>query len=100
MTRLPVVPFRLLAPDEPSQRLTPFGRAFRQIRIDRHWRMMDVAHALGISSADVSAFDTGKKPLPDGYVDQVAQVMGLTAEERATLESAAHAAEKAGSTNQ
>jgi len=69
--------------------LTPFGKSLRQLRIDKGLRLLDVADALGVSSAYLSAIETGRKPIPDGFVAQVGRAMPISAEEVRMLRRAA-----------
>nr|VFK49324.1 MAG: hypothetical protein BECKTC1821E_GA0114239_11742 [Candidatus Kentron sp. TC] len=52
-------------------RLTTFGKRVRQLRIEADLLMMDQAKALGVSSAYVSATETGSKPPSVDYVQRV-----------------------------
>src|SRR5262245_11552613 len=69
--------------------LTPFGIAVRKLRLDKHIPLLDVAKLLDCSAAFVSAIETGRKPIPDGFVLTVARAMKLSTEELATLRKAA-----------
>ena len=69
--------------------LTPFGIAIRKLRLDKRMRLMDLASRLKCSAAFLSAIETGRKPIPDGTVLQVARAMELTTEELAILRKAA-----------
>lgn len=44
--------------------LDKFGRLLRDIRITRSLLLYDMARDLGMSSADLSSIETGKKPIP------------------------------------
>jgi transcriptional regulator with XRE-family HTH domain len=76
-----------LALEEPM--LTPFGIACRKLRLDRGMRLLDLAKKMGVSSAFISAVDTGRKAIPDGYVVRVSRAMDLTAPEIRVLSRAA-----------
>ncbi|ALU60310.1 helix-turn-helix domain-containing protein [Pseudomonas syringae] len=54
--------------------LTEFGKALRKIRIDKGMLLKDLAGALSISPAYLSAVETGKKPIPDGLVGRIASL--------------------------
>jgi len=69
--------------------LTPFGIAVRKLRLDKHLRLLDVAKLLDCSAAFLSAIETGRKSIPDGFVVAVARAMKLSTEELATLRKAA-----------
>jgi transcriptional regulator with XRE-family HTH domain len=61
--------------------LTPFGIAIRKLRLDKGMRLLDLASKLGLSIAFISAVETGRKPIPDGYAKAIARAMDLTAAE-------------------
>lgn len=65
--------------------LTPFGIAIRKLRLDKHLRLLDLAERLKLSPAFVSAIETGRKPIPDGFVLAVSRAMDLTTEQLSLL---------------
>lgn len=69
--------------------LTPFGIALRKFRLDRGLRLLDLAEALGQSSAFVSAVETGRKPIPAHYVEDVVAALKLGEGEGDELQRAA-----------
>lgn len=69
--------------------ITPFGVATRKLRLDRGLRLLDMAEKLDLSSSFVSAVETGKKPIPAGYVDTIVRELGLTRSEASELQRAA-----------
>ena len=69
--------------------ITPFGIATRKLRLDKGLRLLDLAEKLKLSSSFISAVETGKKPIPSGYVDSVVAAMRLTRPEAAELQRAA-----------
>ncbi len=69
--------------------LTPFGIASRKLRLDKGLRLLDIAAKLGKSPAFVSAIETGRKPLPDGFVRAVVRALDLTADQAKELRRAA-----------
>jgi transcriptional regulator with XRE-family HTH domain len=69
--------------------ITPFGIVTRKLRLDKGLRLLDLAKKLNLSSSFVSAVETGKKPLPAGYVDSVVKALGLTRAEALELQRAA-----------
>lgn len=69
--------------------LTEFGKEIRKLRIDRGLRLLDLADRLEVSSAFVSAIETGRKSMPSNYVASTARAMGLSQEEERRLERAA-----------
>src|SRR5260221_535785 len=74
--------------------LTPFGKALRQLRTKYDMRLLDLANALGVSSAYVSAVETGRKPIPDGFVAQVGRAMPIDADELRVLRRTADRTKK------
>ena len=69
--------------------LTEFGKALRKIRIDRQQLLRDMADKLGVSSAYLSAVETGKWRIPQDWVSKIASIYSLSCEEQADLQSAA-----------
>lgn len=69
--------------------LTPFGKLLRKIRIDQDKTLADVAEMANVTAAFVSALETGKKPVPSGFVEQVRQGLCLTQLQVSALTSAA-----------
>ena len=69
-------------------RLTPFGAALRKLRIDHEMRLFDLAEKLGKSTAMLSAVETGRKTIPDGFVADIVRVMNLTPTEHRALRAA------------
>ena len=69
--------------------ITPFGIATRKLRLDKGSRLLDLAEKLKLSSSFISAVETGKKPIPAGYVDSVVAAMELTRTEADELQRAA-----------
>lgn len=50
--------------------LTPFGKAVRKLRVENEALMRDMAIALGVSSAYLSAIEMGRKKLTDDLVEK------------------------------
>jgi Zn-dependent peptidase ImmA (M78 family)/transcriptional regulator with XRE-family HTH domain len=69
--------------------LTPFGIAIRKLRLDKRMRLLDLGERLNKSAAYLSAIETGRKPIPDGFVLDVARAMRLSTEELSALRKAA-----------
>jgi len=74
--------------------LTPFGKTLRQFRLEKELRLLDLADALGVSSAYLSAIETGRKPIPDGFVARVGRAMPISADELRLLRRAADRTKK------
>ncbi|WP_342624495.1 helix-turn-helix transcriptional regulator [Pseudomonas sp. E141] len=55
---------------------TQFGKLLRKIRIDRGMLLKDMAAGLDVSSAYLSAIETGRKAVTDDVVAKVAEYLG------------------------
>jgi len=62
------------------KKLTPFGKALRKLRIDQGETQMDVARALGVSVAFLSAVETGRKAAPTDMIEALINHFGLDEE--------------------
>lgn len=69
-------------------KLTPFGIALRKLRVEKDLRLFDLAEAMQKSTALISAIETGRKTIPDGFVREVARALNLNATELKALNSA------------
>lgn len=69
-------------------KLTPFGVALRKLRIDKNMRLFDLAEKISKSAAFLSAVETGRKPIPDGFIVTLSRAMDLTAAQIRELRSA------------
>lgn len=67
---------------------TKFGEAVRILRIKNHEVMGDLAKVLQVSVPFLSAVETGKKNVPKGWLDQIAQHYALSVEEKSRLAQA------------
>ena len=65
--------------------LNAFGRWLRKFRIDNSLLLRDMAQKLEISSAFLSALETGRKNIPDGIVAKISDSYNLDAEARKSL---------------
>lgn len=68
--------------------LTEFGKILRKIRIDNQELLKDMAKKLGVSSAYLSAVETGKRKVPSDWVPKVAALYTLDRESKDELELA------------
>jgi DNA-binding XRE family transcriptional regulator len=57
--------------------LDSFGKLVRDIRITRSLLLYDMAKALDISPAELSAIETGKKPVPDWFIPALEEKYGI-----------------------
>ena len=69
--------------------LTEFGKALRKIRIDKQLLLKDMASKLGVSSAYLSAVETGKRRMPPDWVSKIASIYSLDSDAQAELQNAA-----------
>jgi len=56
---------------------TEFGKILRKARIDRGLLLKDMAEGLGVSSAYLSAIETGKKTVSDELAHKVARYLEI-----------------------
>lgn len=77
-------------------KLTPFGREVRRLRLEHPATPMlkDLADAVGVSSAFLSAVETGRKPPPAKIVDDIARFFDVDVRKRAELHRLAAASAK------
>jgi HTH-type transcriptional regulator, competence development regulator len=57
--------------------LTEFGVEIRTLRLQKRLRLKDMASLLKRSPAFLSAVETGRKAVPQGLVDEIAQALEL-----------------------
>jgi transcriptional regulator with XRE-family HTH domain len=69
--------------------LTEFGQFLRKLRIDCNELLKDMADKLGVTSSFLSAVETGKRNIPEGWVETICQYYNLDIFEREALEVAA-----------
>lgn len=67
--------------------LSPFGKFVRRLRIDRGVKLKDMADSIGVSSAFLSAVETGNRPIPDTVVSGVRDYFCLIGEQLQELQS-------------
>jgi transcriptional regulator with XRE-family HTH domain len=75
--------------------LTEFGIECRKLRLNRGMRLVDMGRLIGRSPTYMSFIETGRRPIPEGYVDLLEANFDLNGDERARLRSAATKTEKA-----
>lgn len=69
---------------------TPFGERLRALRRERGVRLKDLADALGVSEAYLSALETGRRPRPTpARVDQICAYFGIIWDEAEALKDLA-----------
>lgn len=57
--------------------ITEFGKALRKIRIDHQEILKDMAEKLQVSSAYLSAVETGKRRIPSGWAERISEIYTL-----------------------
>lgn len=70
-------------------KLTDFGKAIRKIRIDYDTNLNALASSIGVSSAFLSAVETGKKPVSADLITKITNALGLKKDEESLLTHAA-----------
>lgn len=68
--------------------LTEFGKALRKIRIEHEELLKDMATVLDVSPAYLSAVETGKRRIPDGWAEKISDHYHLPPHERIELTQA------------
>lgn len=58
--------------------LDSFGRMVRDIRLVRAMLLYDMAKDLDISSAELSAIECGRKPVPDWFISKLQEKYGIS----------------------
>lgn len=74
--------------------LTALGKELRKLRIDDGTNMANMARAIGVSTAMLSAIETGRKKVPSDFVDRLMQVYPELIERRAQIEALVNLANK------
>ena len=69
--------------------MTSLGIALRKLRLDRHELLRDMAKKLDVSSAFLSAVETGRKKAPTKLVNKVCELYELDDRERQEILTAA-----------
>jgi len=65
--------------------LTEFGQYLRKLRIDCKELLKDMAVKLEVTSSFLSAVETGKRNIPDNWVEKISQLYSLDFFEQQTL---------------
>lgn len=58
-------------------RLSQYGREVRKLRVDKDMNLRQMAEALDVSSAYLSAIEKGDKPVPKHFPQKVVEALGL-----------------------
>lgn len=54
-----------------------FGKELRKLIIDQDLKVYDLAKKLGVSSAFISSLMTGKKNVPENFIDQIIPILKI-----------------------
>jgi len=68
--------------------LTEFGQYLRKLRIDYNLFLKDMAEKLGVTSSYLSAVETGKRNIPNDWVEKICKLYKLDEFEREDLQVA------------
>lgn len=55
--------------------VTPLGQIIRMARIGANTTMAKMARDFGMNPSEICAIETGKSPMPDGYLQKVADFL-------------------------
>lgn len=69
--------------------LTPFGKEVRKLRIDKSVNLKSMAEGIDVSSAFLSAVETGRKPIPTNLADKIINYLDVSNEQAQILRSTA-----------
>ncbi len=70
--------------------MTPFGKAMRNLRMEKGLLLGDLADLVGCSASYISSLEFGRKRKPPApFVQKVCKLLNLSENERAELEEAA-----------
>lgn len=65
--------------------LTEFGKTLRKMRIDCGEIIKNMADKLGCTASYLSAVETGKRPVPDEWVDKIVELYNLDSDDAQKL---------------
>ncbi len=74
--------------------LTEFGKILRKMRIDCAEIIKNMADKLGCTASYLSAVETGKRPIPDEWVEKIVSLYNLDNDTAQELRTAAMAEAK------
>jgi len=74
--------------------LTSLGRYLRKLRIDRGELLRDMSQKLGVAMSFLSAVENGKKNMPSGWAQKIADIYNLDEANRTLLDTAIAESEK------
>ena len=65
--------------------LTPFGRALRKLRIDKHVTLRELSNRINVAPSFLSAVENGRKSMPGDFIDKICTALDLGSEHRTDL---------------
>ncbi|MBD5169224.1 MAG: helix-turn-helix domain-containing protein [Oscillibacter sp.] len=68
--------------------LSKFGIALRKVRLDKQILLKDMANDLQVTSAFLSSVETGRRKIPNGWINKICELYSLSDDERDSLEMA------------
>lgn len=71
--------------------LTAFGKELRKLRITSNQLIRDMAANLGVTASYLSAVETGKRQIPEGWIKTLVGLYNLSESEACNLQNAADA---------
>jgi transcriptional regulator with XRE-family HTH domain len=69
--------------------ITEFGKELRKIRVDHGEVLRDMATRLNVSASFISAVESGKKKIPDAWLEKIPSLYALSAPQAQQLRQAA-----------
>ena len=66
--------------------ITPFGKALRNLRMDRGTLLKDMAQQLEVTSSYLSAVESGKRNIPENWPQVIGALYDLNDQEIKNLE--------------
>lgn len=69
--------------------ITPFGKQLKILRIERGEVLYDMAQKFGLSSSYISSIETGKRNIPENFLDKLQQCYQLNDSEIKVFKQAA-----------
>ena len=68
--------------------VTSFGKFLRNLRMDIGELLLNMADKLGVSPAFLSGVENGKRKIPEGWLDKIVSLYGLSDDQAANMKDA------------
>jgi transcriptional regulator with XRE-family HTH domain len=94
MTGMGLIVCLMICNNNSTNLLTEFGKTLRKLRIDCGEIIKNMADKLGCTASYLSAVETGKRTIPDDWVDRIVELYNLDAVKAHELRNAAMAEAK------